>query len=1144
MGTFNDKMTGLADAFRSKFSITGGLTIDQMTTTVSNAAIGGGGGFDFSAATDFTADQLLEGEKGFNSNGELITGTLTISDTPVTPQSASEYGYFTADGNFQQITLDADAPQNVGESVEITEGSVFLYATGQDEPDYSITTDATAADVAYGKTVVLNGMLVTGAMPTATVSITDNIVSVTAGKTDAQTLTVAEAAVPTVSDNVVTVNKGYQSTEKQIAVGTVLAAKTYTPGSSPIVIKAGQFLTGDQTIEAVENNSFDFSAATSDFSAVLAVGQRAYNEYGVLEEGAMEILPDKLATFNAMSELDGANKNIKWLDSSPGYASGMSYVEINGLSEVKPENIKKDVVIAGVTGTYGGESSGGGVAMYKCTAVDTGMAYPDYTNIRISGVTPSAMNTEYTQNDPMLVDFNRTWTANGNSVGWDKTNSAWCIYEGDGTPNYVSSLFYSKIEGMSAEKGSATDPFFWDAENTASDNRMLTVAFDSSNAPYDEMAYSGSWNVYARLKAGVEYTVGIIVPPDTDDTWYDGIYFYLYDDKNNNVASCYSRQSAINIGGKDCTWYAKYTPTADGIFRLNFYSEYNQVITPFACSPAPEVTTAPKMDVFEQGDNWQIGGGQNAGVRVLSAGLPQCVGDFTQIAGDGVDTDSVWQNADGSVYIYAFCTNTSYNTWVWCMGDTAGASYGKAYYYTPYVDVSPTQPLQHPGLVEWNNRNSSSYGDYPVTSIAPTSTVSGAPLLTPVEKLGRDALGYSVWSGVKMEQVGGVWQETGEIKEDMQSAAFTPTPGSIYSKDGSVQVQNAYRGETSVLCWGANHSTYGVLGIGDTKEKYTPVKSERVYTQIACYTYHALALDADGHLWGWGRNDYGQIGDGTTTNNQTAVKVGDKVWKQVAVGDTHSVGLDTDGYLYVWGYNARGELGNGSAEGTRLSAPTQISDKKFTYIHAYYRCTFALDEDGYMWGSGINTSGELGNGTKTNIYTLAKLNDKKWKSVWSAHSNRTYAIDTDGYLWGSGSNNNGQLGIGQSSGTVYEFTRCGDLRWKKVVGGHKHTIAINEEGFLYACGQGYGTDGLGNHALTRIPNIGKVKDCLGTYEGSFYIDEYDRLFTFTASSTDYMFGLPLYGAQTTKPVHILQDYRVERLYCTIDAKARFAIVKE
>ena len=232
MGTFNDKMTGLADAFRSKFSLTGGLTIDQMTTTVRNADIGDGGGFDFSAATDFTADQLLEGEKGFNSNGELITGTLTVSDTPVA--AAPEYGYFTEDGNFQQITLDADEPQNVGDAIEIAEGSVFLYATGQDEPDYSIVTDATAADIAYGKTVVLNGMLVTGAMPTSSISVTDNVVTITTGKI----------------------------AEREVTVGTALAAKTYTPGSEPIVIKAGQYLTGDQVIKAVQSSMEFYECAS------------------------------------------------------------------------------------------------------------------------------------------------------------------------------------------------------------------------------------------------------------------------------------------------------------------------------------------------------------------------------------------------------------------------------------------------------------------------------------------------------------------------------------------------------------------------------------------------------------------------------------------------------------------------------------------------------------------------------------------------------------------------------------------------------------------------------------------------------------------------------------------------------------------
>ena len=196
--------------------------------------------------------ELAEAIKSKNSD---VTGKLSVQamidavEDITAGDDIGEYGYFTGERMFQAVTLDGDMPQDSGDAIEIAEGSVFLYATGQDEPDYSIITDATAADVAYGKTVVLNGMLVTGAMPTSSISVKDNVVTITAGKI----------------------------AEREVTVGTALAAKTYTPGSEPIVIKAGQYLTGDQTIEAVEDNSFDFSAATSDFSAFLAVGQRAYN---------------------------------------------------------------------------------------------------------------------------------------------------------------------------------------------------------------------------------------------------------------------------------------------------------------------------------------------------------------------------------------------------------------------------------------------------------------------------------------------------------------------------------------------------------------------------------------------------------------------------------------------------------------------------------------------------------------------------------------------------------------------------------------------------------------------------------------------------------------------------------------------------
>ena len=70
---------------------------------------------------------------------------------------------------------------------------------------------------------------------------------------------------------------------------------------------------------------------------------------------------------------------------------------------------------------------------------------------------------------------------------------------------------------------------------------------------------------------------------------------------------------------------------------------------------------------------------------------------------------------------------------------------------------------------------------------------------------------------------------------------------------------------------------------------------------IAAGTDHNLALDQQGNLWAWGRNDYGQVGNGTTIDQPTPVQImrGHK-FKKISAGDTCSAAIDEDGYLYCW----------------------------------------------------------------------------------------------------------------------------------------------------------------------------------------------------------------------------------------------------
>lgn len=103
---------------------------------------------------------------------------------------------------------------------------------------------------------------------------------------------------------------------------------------------------------------------------------------------------------------------------------------------------------------------------------------------------------------------------------------------------------------------------------------------------------------------------------------------------------------------------------------------------------------------------------------------------------------------------------------------------------------------------------------------------------------------------------------------------------------------------------------------------------------IACGFQSSFGIKSDGTLWGWGRNDAGQLGDGTTVERRLPVQIGtDSDWVAVAAGYQHGVALKSNGALYTWGTNDFGQLGNGST--TPQPLPTYI---------AVAGCTLGVDE--------------------------------------------------------------------------------------------------------------------------------------------------------------------------------------------------------
>jgi alpha-tubulin suppressor-like RCC1 family protein len=172
-----------------------------------------------------------------------------------------------------------------------------------------------------------------------------------------------------------------------------------------------------------------------------------------------------------------------------------------------------------------------------------------------------------------------------------------------------------------------------------------------------------------------------------------------------------------------------------------------------------------------------------------------------------------------------------------------------------------------------------------------------------------------------------------------------------------------------VKCWGDNSS--GQLGEGTNINKFAPVDVDGLSSGVSAITAggsHTCALKKSGGLVCWGRNDYGQLGIGSTTSKEEPVLVIGLAGgvSAVSAGSRHTCVLMQAGGARCWGYNFYGQLGNGTTS-ILLDEPVNVSvlTDGLSAIGAGQRHTCALLQAGGVRCWGANDFGQLGNGSTT-----------------------------------------------------------------------------------------------------------------------------------------------------------------------------------
>ena len=212
--------------------------------------------------------------------------------------------------------------------------------------------------------------------------------------------------------------------------------------------------------------------------------------------------------------------------------------------------------------------------------------------------------------------------------------------------------------------------------------------------------------------------------------------------------------------------------------------------------------------------------------------------------------------------------------------------------------------------------------------------------------------------------------------------------------------------EDKVFGFGSNQ--WGVCGLGHNKNVKDPQiiheLSDKNIQQFHNGLSFVLGITSDKELYGWGRNDFGQLAKSLLNDDihkPNIININYKIINQISCGSQHSLMLTFNGMVYGWGNNYYGQIGCGKESGERISVITQLKTlTKIKAIHCSFSDSFALTDNGIVYSWGYNRRCNLGHESEQNesVFEPKSINLFNIQSISSTFNN-TYLLSNEGNIY-------------------------------------------------------------------------------------------------------------------------------------------------
>lgn len=268
---------------------------------------------------------------------------------------------------------------------------------------------------------------------------------------------------------------------------------------------------------------------------------------------------------------------------------------------------------------------------------------------------------------------------------------------------------------------------------------------------------------------------------------------------------------------------------------------------------------------------------------------------------------------------------------------------------------------------------------------------------------------------------------------------------------GHPQSVHAWNAAGELWSWGFNN--FGQLGLGHTADQLVPVKSDlmddvkKVVAVNGADTNGANArgssflLRNDGTLWATGKNGYGQLGKGDTSDINVWTKI--EFPAGVLIADV----VANDGYytcvaavsdtkeLYGWGYNGYGQLGAGDTVHKHIpfkpSAQFQGKVERINFVGTISYSGLVVESEKQLYAAGYNGNGGLGVGDTTSSSSWRRVlglpvDMVDWRPMSKSSTGGVRVLGQDGRAYACGDNNYGRLGV--QSANIHDQVTLAEVR--------------------------------------------------------------------------------------------------------------------